>query len=157
MAPQLLFDLAGIGLDRVIQGPDEIERINPHRGVMRLLDGILYESEDSTRVVAYKDIGSDEFWVAGHIPDRPIFPGVLMIEAAAQLASYQTLRKLKDECFLGFVAADGVKFRGQVGPGSRFLVLGKLAEMRRRRAIWDTQGLVDGNLVFEAKITGMPM
>jgi len=110
-----------------------------------------------TYAVAWRDVRDDEFWVPGHIPGRPLFPGVLMIEAAAQLASFMVLRRLPDHDFLGFAGVDDVKFRGQVVPGDRLYVLMEQTEFRRRRCICNTQGLVRGEIVFEATITGMPM
>ena len=157
MAPSLLFDISGIDLDGQAYSVDEIEKVNPHRGAMRMLDRIVYESENRKDYVAYKDIGHDEFWVAGHIPGRPIFPGVLMIEAAAQLASFICLRKLTDQEFMGFAGVDEVKFRGQVKPGDRFVLLGRELEVRPRRCTSVAQGLVNGQLVFEARIKGMAM
>lgn len=156
MAPQLLFDIAGIDLTHIECGPEELERVNPHRGAMRMLDGISYISEDQNRAIAFRDIRADEFWVPGHIPGRPLFPGVLMIEAAAQLASYMTLLRIEGIQFMGFVGLDDVKFRGQVVPGDRLYILGEGIECRRRRSICRSQGLVNGNLAFEAVITGMP-
>lgn len=161
MAPQLLIDLGTVDLTKVQVDVPEIERINPHRGIMRLLDGILYVNDEVNQAVAYFDIKADAFWVPGHIPGRPLFPGVLMLEAAAQLASYLTLLRLQragvDAKFLGFVGTDKVKFRGQVVPGDRLLVLGREIEFRKRRCICEAQGVVNGNLVFEAIITGMTM
>ena len=157
MVPSLLFDIAGIDLNQVRVNAEGIERVNPHRGAMRLLDGIAYHDEGYTRAIAYKDVRADEFWVPGHIPGRPIYPGVLMIESAAQLASYLTLIRLGGQRFMGFAGVDGVKFRGQVGPGDRLLLLGQEVEFRPRRSICKAQGLVRGTLVFEATITGMPM
>ena len=156
MAPSLLFDISDIDLDFETYGVAEIEKVNPHRGAMRLLDRIVYESDDRKDYVAYKDVGQDEFWVPGHIPGRPIFPGVLMIEAAAQLASFICLRKMDHE-FMGFAGVDDVKFRGQVKPGDRFILLGRELELRPRRCVSVAQGLVNGQLVFEARIKGMAM
>ena len=157
MAPSLLFDLQGIDLERDLYDTAAVEAINPHRGAMRLIDAVVYESDDQIDYVAYNDIGHDEFWVPGHIPGRPIFPGVLMIEAAAQLSSFITLKKLGEPAFMGFAGVDDVKFRGQVKPGDRLIILAHEIENRRRRSICQTQGLVDGNLVFEATIRGMRM
>jgi 3-hydroxyacyl-[acyl-carrier-protein] dehydratase len=157
MAPKLLFDITDVDFDRVIYDVEAIEKVNPHRGAMRLLDGIVHESDDRIDYVAYRDVGADEFWVEGHIPGRPIFPGVLMIEAAAQLASFICLRKMTDTEFMGFAGVDHVKFRGQVTPGDRFVLLVKETEIRPRRSTSLAQGLVNGNLVFEASIKGMPM
>lgn len=157
MAPTFLLDLHALPLDRVVYDTAAIEAVNPHRGVMRLLDAIVYESDDRIDYVAYKDIGADEFWVPGHIPGRPIFPGVLMIEAAAQLSSFLTLKKLGDEAFMGFAGVDNVKFRAQCKPGDRLYILAHEVEHRRRRCISHCQGVCNGQLVFEATINGMPM
>jgi 3-hydroxyacyl-[acyl-carrier-protein] dehydratase len=161
MAPKLLFDLSAHDLDKVLHGPDHIESYNPHRGAMRLLDAIVWEDlgQGVTHAIGYKDVRDDEFWVPGHIPGRPIFPGVLMIEAAAQFASYITMRHFSDMTFsfIGFAGVDNVKFRGQVTPGDRLYLLIDGFNMKPRRAICNAQGVVNGNLVFEATITGMPM
>ncbi|MEX0887068.1 MAG: 3-hydroxyacyl-ACP dehydratase FabZ family protein [Phycisphaeraceae bacterium] len=157
MAPELLFDISGIDIDGVMFDAEAIEQVNPHRGGMRLLDAISYLSDDHVRLVAYRDVRADEFWVPGHIPGRPVFPGVLMIEAAAQLASFSCLRRMPGESFMGFAGVDQVKFRGQVVPGDRLYVLCDQTEFRRRRCVCKAQGLVDGQLVFEGVITGMPM
>ncbi len=158
MVPSLILDLADVDLDHVQYDTPAVERVNPHRGSMRMLDGVLHVSDDLAEAVAFKDIRHDEFWVPGHIPNRPLFPGVLMIEAAAQLASFLTKLRLgpaDQDAFVGFVGAEGVKFRGQVKPGVRLLVLGKLIEFRRRRSVCLGQGLVQGHLVFEVTVKGM--
>lgn len=159
MAPQLLFDLSVHDLDKDLYDSDHIEAHNPHRGAMRLLDAIIWEDvdADNTHAIGYKDVRDDEFWVPGHIPGRPIFPGVLMIEAAAQFASYVTMRKFEKCKFIGFAGVDKVKFRGQVVPGDRLYLLIDGFNMKPRRAICNAQGVVNGNLVFEAVITGMPI
>jgi 3-hydroxyacyl-[acyl-carrier-protein] dehydratase len=157
MAPLILFDISSLDLDRVAFGPEELERINPHRGCMRLLDGLIHCDSGYTQAVAFKNVRSDEFWVPGHIPGRPIFPGVLMIEAAAQLASYMTIMRMPGTKFMGFAAVDQVKFRGMVAPGDRLIVLAEGIECKPRRSICNAQGWVGGSLVFEARITGMPM
>ena len=157
MAPQLLFDIAGLDLDSVVFDAHAIEKVNPHRGAMRLLDAVVHLSEDQSRLVAYHDVRDDEFWVTGHIPGQPIFPGVMMIETAAQLASFCYLRRTPGEGFMAFVGLDDVKFRGQVVPGDRFYVLCQEIDFRRRRCICHAQGLVNGQIVFEAVITGMPV
>jgi 3-hydroxyacyl-[acyl-carrier-protein] dehydratase len=157
MAPSLLVDLAKIDLGRVILPIEEIRQYNPHRFEMEMLSGVLHLAPEAGEIVAYKEVRPDEFWVRGHIPGRPLLPGVLMIEAAAQMSSLYYKYVLKDPRFLGFGAVDGVKFRGQVVPGDRLLLLGKAVEIRSRRAVFDTQGVVGDRLVFEAKITGMPI
>jgi 3-hydroxyacyl-[acyl-carrier-protein] dehydratase len=157
MAPPLLVDLSKIDLGRVLMTVDEIRQYNPHRYEMEMLSGVLHLDPAAGQIVAFKDVRADEFWVRGHIPGRPLLPGVLMIEAAAQMSSLYYKRVLEDPRFLGFGGVDGVKFRGQVVPGERLLLLGKAVEIRNRRAVFDTQGVVGDRLVFEARITGMPI
>ncbi|MEM6751084.1 MAG: 3-hydroxyacyl-ACP dehydratase FabZ family protein [Planctomycetota bacterium] len=158
MAPTLLFEIDGIDLDAEAFSAERIEQYNPQRHPLRMLDRIAYESEDLSELVAFKHVGHDEFWAPAHIPGRPIFPGVLMIEAAAQLASIQCKRVLGlTDGFIGFAAVDKVKFRGQVLPGHTLMLLGKQVEARPRRCIADVQGWVDGGLVFEGRVTGMPI
>ena len=157
MAPPLLFDISRIDLEKVQMDGQAIEQVNPHRGMMRHLDAVVSLDLTVLEAVAYKDVSDDEFWVSGHIPGRPLFPGVLIIEAAAQLASLMTLKYFGDLNFLGFVACDAVKFRGQVVPGDRLILLGQGKKVKRRRSICAVQGLVKGDLVFEGVITGMAM
>ena len=157
MAPPLLVDLSKIDLARVVVPLSGIRECNPHRFEMEMLSGILHIDTAAGEIVAYKDVRADEFWVRGHIPGRPLMPGVLMIEAAAQMSSFYYKYVQKDPRFLGFGGVDGVKFRGQVVPGDRLLLVGKVVEIRNRRAVFDTQGVVGDRLAFEARITGMPI
>jgi len=155
MAPKLLFDISKIDLDTTVVSVEQIEAVNPHRGDMRLLDGFVHCTDDFSEAIAFKDAKADEFWVPGHIPGRPLFPGVLMIEAAAQVASYLTINKLEGINFLGFTGADNFKFRGQVVPGDRLYILCKEEKFKPRRSTCLVQGIVNGNLAFEGKVTGM--
>jgi 3-hydroxyacyl-[acyl-carrier-protein] dehydratase len=157
MAPPLLVDLSRIDLARVVVPLSGIRECNPHRFEMEMLSGIIHIDTAAGEIVAYKDVRADEFWVRGHIPGRPLMPGVLMIEAAAQMSSFYYKYVQKDPRFLGFGGVDGVKFRGQVVPGDRLLLVGKVVEIRNRRAVFDTQGVVGDRLAFEARITGMPI
>ena len=104
-------------------------------------------------------MSEEPFWARGHIPGRPLMPGVIMIEAAAQLCSW-AVRQVYDSAeygdrFFGFGGIDNVKFRGTVFPGQTLLLLGKRTEVRPRRAVFTTQGWVDGRMAFQADITGM--
>jgi 3-hydroxyacyl-[acyl-carrier-protein] dehydratase len=80
-----------------------------------------------------------------------------MIEAAAQLASFMVHHVGVASGFLGFAGVDDVKFRGAVTPPARFLIVGRALELKRRRVICALQGFVDGAMVFEGQITGMPI
>jgi len=157
MPPQYLFDLTGIDLNRIVYDQEAIRAANPQRGDMEMLNAIVHAKPEEGQIIGYKDVRDDEFWVHGHIPGRPLFPGVLMIEAGAQLASFYTRKFLNLDGFIGFGAVDNVKFRGQVVPGNRLYVVGKKTWYRHRRVGCDIQGLVDGNLVFEAQVTGVQL
>jgi len=155
MPPKPLHDLSTIDFDRVIADREAIYKINPHGPAFQQLDGIYFVDRGKGTIGGYRDVRHDEFWIDSHIPGRPIFPGVLMVEAAAQLVSYFVMSKDRRTGFLGFGGVDDVKFRGAVMPGQRILVLGLLLEERPRRCVGATQAFVEGQMVYEGRITGM--
>ena len=157
MPPRLLADLSKIDLEHVEAGPEKIRKRNAQRYEMEHLDGVICCRPEEKLIVGFKDVADDEFWVRGHIPGRPLLPGVLMCEAAAQLCSYYYKEVTRNDQFLGFGGLTGVKFRGPVSPGTRLILLARNTELNRRRATFDVQGIVDGKLVFEGAIIGMPM
>ena len=157
MASEPLIDIFKMDLNALHMGVEQIEAINPHRGDIRMLDGVVWADEGWAHGVAFKDVTHDEFWVPCHIPGRPIFPGVLMLEAAAQMASLMTKKRMPEIEFLGFIGVDDCRFRGQVVPGDRLYILIKEKSLKPRRAVTYTQGWVGEKLVFEAEITGMPI
>ncbi|MCD6415860.1 MAG: beta-hydroxyacyl-ACP dehydratase [Planctomycetes bacterium] len=157
MPPKPFVDLDSIDLTNLVAGPEEIRRHNPQRYEMEHLDGVAHLDMDAGLVVGFKDVRDDEFWVRGHIPGRPLLPGVLMCEAAAQLCSYYFNKAVDTDKFLGFGGMEEVKFRRPVAPGDRFIIVARVKELRPRRAVLECQGFVDGRMVFEGTIIGMPM
>ncbi len=155
MPQELFINLDDLPINDVAIDMEGIRKVNPHRYEMEQLDGIIKFNPDGKIIIGFKDVKGDEFWVRGHIPGRPLLPGVLMMEAAAQLCTYYYKRVIADDRFLGFGGIDKVKFRGKVVPGERLVIIAKNRELRTRRAIFDTQGIVNGKLVFEGVITGM--
>ncbi|MFP4105945.1 MAG: 3-hydroxyacyl-ACP dehydratase FabZ family protein [Phycisphaerae bacterium] len=155
MPPQPLFDVNTLDQNDILATKEEIYQVNPHRYEFEQLDAILTINREQGVIAGYRNVDADEFWVRGHIPGRPIFPGVLMIETAAQLVSYYVMSEQPGNGFLGFGGVTDVKFRGSVTPGDRLIMLGKMIEMRKRRCVGATQGFVNGNLVYEGRITGM--
>jgi len=155
--PKLLVDLSAIDLDRLQAGPEQIRRHNLQRFEMEHLNGVILCDPEQGVAVGFKSVREDEFWVRGHIPGRPLLPGVLMCEAAAQLCSYYYKEAVGTDVFLGFGGLERVKFRGQVVPGDRLILLARNTELKSRRASFDVQAVVDGRLVFEGVVVGMPM
>ncbi len=157
MPPKPIFDLSLIDPDKIIADREGVCEVNPHRFEFQQLDGMYYLDPELRQLAGFRDLKEDEFWVRGHIPGRPIFPGALMIETAAQLVSYFMMSQSPDGGFMGFAGVDKVKFRGAVVPGQRIIMIGRLTETRRRRCVGVTQAYVDGRLVYEGIITGIWM
>ncbi len=157
MPPQYLYDITGIDLSKIAYDQEKIRACNPQRGDMEMLNAIVFANPDQGQIVGYKDVRPDEFWVPGHIPGRPLFPGVLMIEAAAQLASFYTRMFVGWKGFIGFGGVTDTKFRQQVPPGVRMTLVGLKTWERHHRICCQVQGLVDGQLCFETSIVGTEM
>lgn len=155
MPPTLLIDLSEIDLTTVKYDKENIAEVNPQSFEMSQLDGVIWADLKSLRSLGYKDVTAEEFWVRGHIPGRPIMPGVLMVEAAAQLSSFFMKRIYGLEGFIGFSGIERAKFRDIVVPGDRLYLLGHICKVRSRQFSADVQGLVNGKMVFDTRITGM--
>jgi 3-hydroxyacyl-[acyl-carrier-protein] dehydratase len=154
----LILDPAEIDTNRVIADIEEIRKYNPQRYEMEQLTAICYEDRERAICAGYKDLTPDEFWVRGHFPGMPLMPGVIMCEAAAQLASYYTIKyKLMKAPIVGFGGLQDVRFRGVVRPGDRFLIVGRLLKVRSTMLTCEFQCFVRQNLVCEGVILGIPL
>jgi 3-hydroxyacyl-[acyl-carrier-protein] dehydratase len=155
MPPALLFDISKIDLNNVIYNRDAVLEVNPQSYEMQQLDGIIWYDKEANEVLGFKDVTDKEFWVRGHIPGRPLMPGVIMVEAAAQLLSFYVKKIVGLEGFIGFAGIEGAKFRQTVVPGQRLWLAGKLLKFNPRKFIFNVQGLVDKTMVFEVIVSGM--
>jgi 3-hydroxymyristoyl/3-hydroxydecanoyl-(acyl carrier protein) dehydratase len=152
-----LFDLSGIDLTSRSRGRDDIARLIPHRGEMALLDWVVWTSQDHRQGVALKHVGKNEFWVPGHFPSKAMFPGVLMIEAGAQLACYLYNSRIPGHPIVAFLRIEDAAFRSMVQPGDDLYLLCSEVKFGRRRFISDIQGMVGDRIAFDARISGMSL
>ncbi|RPH83644.1 MAG: beta-hydroxyacyl-ACP dehydratase [Planctomycetaceae bacterium] len=158
-ANEFLVDPDRFDPERPIADLPAIRELNPQRYEMEQLESILYEDLEGGTCVALAKTSRDSFWIRGHMPGLPLMPGMMMIEAAAQVASYFTQRHdLLGAEMVGFGGVDKVKFRGVVLPGDPLAVMVKLVKSRRNRMIIaDFQGIIDRQLVFEGQLRGIPI
>jgi 3-hydroxyacyl-[acyl-carrier-protein] dehydratase len=158
MPPAAVVDPATIDTSHVLYDLEAIRRYNPQRFEMEQLTAIVRMDTEASLIIGYKDVAEDEFWVRGHMPGYPLMPGVLMCEAAAQLCAFFCHEiKLLSGGFMGFGGLEDVRFRGKVRPGDRLVIVAKAARLHRRQTTFETQGFVEGNMVFHARIIGVPL
>ena len=155
----LILDISTVDLTNVVADLDEIHRVLPQRFEFEQLTAIVVDDPEGGLCVGYKDIAPNEFWVRGHMPGLPLMPGVMMCEAAAQLATYQMQRhNLMQTEMVGFGGLDGVKFRGMVLPGDRLVVVAQRVAMRPKALVRSRfQCFVREELVCEGEIRGVPL
>ncbi len=135
---------------------NEISKILPHRYPFLLVDRIL-EIEERKRVVGIKNVTINEPFFQGHFPGHPVMPGVLIIEAMAQVGGVLLLGTIDDPDtkVVYFMSLDNVKFRRPVKPGDQIRF--ELEVTKIRGAIAQMRGLakVDGEIVAEADMAAM--
>jgi len=158
MPPVALVDPSTIDTSKVLFDLEGIRLGNPQRFEMEQLTAIVSLDPVERLIIGYKDVTHQEFWVAGHMPDYPLMPGVLICEAAAQLSSFFThYIKIVEDTFMGFGGMEDVRFRGMVKPGDRLVLVSKAIRVHRRQTIFETQGFVDTNMVYHGRIIGVPL
>jgi len=131
---------------------NQIMQILPHRTPFLMVDRIL-ELESGTRCVGIKNVSIDEPFFQGHFPGHPVMPGVLIVEAMAQVACLLAYKSEEDNalnkiCY--FMSIENAKFRKPVLPGDQMRL--EIVTKIHRRGIWGFQGktFVNENLVCEA-------
>lgn len=135
-------------------GPEEILRILPHRYPFLLVDRIL-KVEMGKRIVGLKNITFNEPFFQGHFPGRPIMPGVLIMEALAQVGGILALLSTPENMgnsSIFLMGLDKVRFRKPVLPGDQLLL--ELETLRSGKKFWKMRGqaFVDQTLVAEAEL-----
>ena len=131
----------------------------PHRYPFLMIDRVV-DIVPGVKATGVKNVTINEPFFAGHFPERPVMPGVLIIEAMAQTAAVFVVHTLGPESegkLVYFMSVDGARFRKPVEPGDQLHV--EVTKQRSRGNVWKFTGKakVDGNLVAEATYAAMIM
>ena len=129
---------------------NEIQKLLPHRYPFLMVDGIL-EVERLKRIVGIKNVSINEYYFQGHFPGKPIMPGVLIIEAVAQVGGVLLLLDVPDRAnkLLYFVAVDEARFRRPVVPGDQLRIEVNVLNWRGDFCKLEGKATVDGQLAAE--------
>jgi UDP-3-O-[3-hydroxymyristoyl] N-acetylglucosamine deacetylase / 3-hydroxyacyl-[acyl-carrier-protein] dehydratase len=132
-----------------------IQKILPHRYPFLLVDKII-EVEGDTRIKGVKNVTFNEQFFQGHYPGTPIMPGVLIVEAMAQVSGLLFAQRLEHTGKLAvLLSMDGVKLRKPVVPGDQLVLVAETVRLRRRTAHCRCQAMVDDAVAAEAEIKFM--
>lgn len=145
------------GTEGIEIGIERIMEMIPHRYPMLLVDKVVNVIANES-AVGVKNVSMNENFFQGHFPQRPVMPGVLIIEAMAQTAAVlvvHTLGKESEGKLVYFMSVDSARFRRPVVPGDRLEL--HVVKEQSRRNVWKfkAEGRVDGTLVAEATYAAM--
>lgn len=130
----------------------EIKEIIPHRYPFLLIDRII-EVEEGKRAVGLKNVTANEEFFNGHFPDYPVMPGVLIVEALAQVGAVAMLKKEENKGRLAFFAGiDNCRFKRQVFPGDQLHLEVEMTRLRGSVGKAKAIASVEGELVCEAEL-----
>ena len=136
-----------------------IMQLIPHRYPFLMIDRVV-DIEKGVAATGIKNVSINEFFFQGHFPQRPVMPGVLIIEAMAQTAAVLVVHSLGHDAegrLVYFMSVDSARFRRPVLPGDRLAV--RVVKKQNRGNVWkfDGEALVDGKLMAEATFAAMIM
>ncbi|GCF66703.1 3-hydroxyacyl-ACP dehydratase FabZ [Bacillus paranthracis] len=131
----------------------QIKEIIPHRYPFLLVDKVL-EVEEGKRAIGIKNVTANEEFFTGHFPDYPVMPGVLIVEALAQVGAVAMLKKEENRGRLAFFAGiDNCRFKRQVRPGDQLRLEVEMTRVRGAIGKGKAIATVDGEIACETEIT----
>lgn len=134
-------------------GKDVIETILPHRPPFLLIDEVT-ELEPGSRVVARREVRQDDWWFPGHFPERPVMPGVLIVEAMAQAGAVAVLVEEENRGRIAFFAGiDDCRFKRVVEPGDVLVLTCEIDTVRGPIGRGKATAHVDGTLAARGTLT----
>ncbi|MBB4823208.1 3-hydroxyacyl-[acyl-carrier-protein] dehydratase [Sporosarcina luteola] len=132
---------------------DQIQKILPHRYPFLLVDRVL-EMEEGKKAIGLKNVTINEEFFNGHFPGYPVMPGVLIVEALAQVGAVAMLSKEENRGRIGFLAGiDNCRFKRQVTPGDTLRLEVEITRLRGTIGKGKAVATVDGEIACEAEIT----
>ncbi len=132
---------------------EDILDVLPHRYPMLLVDKVL-DFQPKKKIIAIKNVSYNENYFQGHYPDKPIMPGVLIIEALAQAGGLLMLYSVEQEndSLPYFAGIDKAKFRKPVQPGDQLKLICDIINFKKRAAKVYAKAFVDDDLVAEGRL-----
>ncbi|HET7322537.1 MAG TPA: 3-hydroxyacyl-ACP dehydratase FabZ, partial [Longimicrobiaceae bacterium] len=153
LAKEILARAEKKALARPILNIEQIMQYLPHRYPFLLVDRVV-EYEEGTRIVGLKNVTINEPFFVGHFPGRPTMPGVLIIEAMAQVGGLLVMDMIEnpEEKIVYFMTLDKVKWRRPVTPGDQIRFEVEVIQIRGHTARMKGVGTVDGQVAAEAEM-----
>lgn len=138
-----------------VMNVNEIKNFLPHRYPFLLVDRVL-ELEEGRYIKALKNVTSNEPFFNGHFPDKPIMPGVLIVEAMAQATGLLGFRTMSAEpqpnTLYMLVAVDKARFKRQVEPGDQLILEAEIVKRKGMMWVFNTTATVDGKVAASAEL-----
>lgn len=131
----------------------QILDIMPHRYPFLLIDRVTSFDPNTDTIIAYKNVTINEPFFNGHFPEKPVMPGVLILEALAQTGGLLIFHKVNDVAgkLAFFMGIKNAKFRKPVVPGDQLMMVVKLVSKRFNAFMFESKAYVDGNIVAESE------